>query len=144
MKELSLEERNAYYMKEYGPIWPAMLFILENYANIGPNKESNSIYFLHPFGYSEISIECDTWYDVITHSIRRGDLALTCEQAKEYLRFNCLVLMLDQVLYDNRLEDPKCFDDPEKFKKFCLSHPLWARLEKQAQKTLDSLRIKKV
>lgn len=137
MKDLSVEEVYKYYEKEYGKIWPAMLEILESFAGTGPQKESNRAFLLHPFGYSETSIECDTWYDIITSSIEEDKLTLTREQADSYLRMYDLVLMFD------REKKAANIDDPEQFKQFCLSHPLWKQIEEQAQKTLDLLRIRK-
>lgn len=145
MKEISYDDVTEYYLKEYnaGPVWRSMLSALENFANVGPNIKRKRERLLHPFWYSDISLDCDGWYDIITRSIRRGDLDFTCEQAKEYLRFNRLLLMFDSVVNDIRYANSEYYVDPEKFKEFCLSHPIWARLERQAQKTLDSLRIKK-
>ncbi len=136
MKKISVEELHKYYEEEYGDVWPVMLGLLEGFANSGPRKEKFREHALHPFWYSEISLEYDSLRDSIIGTLRMGKSEkITCAQLKEFLRMYRLIRMFDRDYETSP-------DDPEEFKNFFLRHPLWPRLEKQAQKTLDALRKK--
>lgn len=133
---------SAHYKKEYGPLseWGVMLGFIEGLANEGPFKEDHRSYVLDCYYYTETTLEIDYYRDLILEVLRgKRKGPITWPQAKEFLRLRYLLIMYDEIYFD--LENP-C-EDPEGYKQFCLSHPLWQRIEKQAKKTLDTFRLEK-
>lgn len=126
---LNLEK---YCFDNYGLDWYNFFTHLEEFANYKSILvDDNRDFLLSSFGYNEVALGMDTYYDMIRMSLRKKDGYFLLDEGLAFLRFYRLLNMLEHEL----VFAPNY--DKEGFRNFCLNHPLWQRLEEQALRALE-------
>lgn len=130
-KASPLIESHFEYMKaEYGLSWTSLFTFLEDFANKKSILSDNQEYLLSLFGYNEVSHSIDEDRELIRKELRKKQSNIRLDEGLAFIRLCILVNMFDR-------EMDKAPDSDEKFRQYCLSHPLWPRIEKQAYVTLE-------
>lgn len=114
----------------YGLDWTVLLNPLEDFANVKSTFSDDRKYILSRFGFSETFLNLDSMRTSIKFELRRGNPLFKQDECLAFLRFNILLNIFE------RLRDEH-IDTDEDFRQYCLNHPLWPRLEKQARVTLE-------
>lgn len=125
----SIIEYTQYYLDNYGLSWTILLRSLEDFANIKSPFSDGQKYLLTIFGFGETFLDLDYLRDAIKFELRKGNTLFQVDESLAFLRFNILVTMLDRQM------DTAPNTDTD-FRKYCLNHPLWPRIEKQARLAL--------
>lgn len=119
-----------YIINTYGLDWTILFSTLEDFANIKSPFSDDQKYLLTIFGFGEAFLDLDYLRDAIKFELRKGKALFQVDESLAFLRLNILVTMFDRQM-------DKAPDTDEDFRKYCLSHPFWPRIEKQAQVTLE-------
>jgi hypothetical protein len=119
----------SYLNNEYGLIRPVLFSPIEDFANVKSIHSDDRKFLLSLFGYNDTSIEFDSLRDIMRREIRSKNSPIKLDEGLAFIRLCVLVTM-----FDNEMD--KAPTNDADFKIFCLNHPLWPRIEKQAQITL--------
>lgn len=114
----------------YGLDWTVLLNPLEDFANVKSTFSDDRKYLLSRFGFSETFLDLDSMRTSVKFELRKGNPLFQRDECLAFLRFYVLLNMFEQ-LKDERI------DTDEDFRQYCLNHPFWPRLEKQARVTLE-------
>lgn len=125
-----IESHFAYMEAEYGLSWTSLFTFLEDFANKKSILSDNREYLLSLFGYNEVSLSLDEDRELIRKELRKNQSHLRLDEGLAFIRLCILVTMFDG-------EMDKAPDNDEDFRKYCLNHPLWPRIEKQARLALE-------
>lgn len=121
---------HEYLINTYGLNWPILFSPLEDFANIRSPFSDDQSYLLSLFGFVEYSLDMDYLRDALKFELRKGNSLFQQDECIAFLRFYILLNIFERI----RDED---IDTDKDFRKYCLSHPFWPRLEKQARVTLE-------
>jgi len=119
-----------YVQNTYGLEWPSLFESIEDFADKKTLISDSRKYLLSIYGYTQTSLDFDESRGVFRKELRNKQSHIQLDEGLAFLRLCILVTMFDR-------EMDKAPDNDEDFRQYCLSHPLWPRLEKQARVTLE-------
>ncbi|MES2801827.1 MAG: hypothetical protein V4654_05000 [Bdellovibrionota bacterium] len=125
-----MKDHFEYLEAEYGLKWSGFFTFIEDFAKKKSVLSDDQKYLLSVFGYKEVSHDFDEHRKMIRSELRKKDLPIQRDEGLAFIRLCVLVTMFDR-------EMDKAPNNDEDFRFFCLSHPLWPRIEKQARVTLE-------
>lgn len=127
--EESLEKLSAYCNSEYGFDWYNFLGFIEDIADKQSiMRDDDRRYLFSLVGSNEVYISIDDMKDKLKQQLRKKDDTFFADEVLACMR-------LCRMFYAFDTSDAP-YDD-EGFKRFCLNHPRWPRIERQAQLTLE-------
>lgn len=126
----SINDYTQRYLDNYGLSWTILLHSLEDFADVKTPSSDNRKYLLSVFGYTETSLDFDELRETIRRELRKKNSPIQLDEGLAFIRLCILVTMFDR-------EMDKAPDNDEDFRQYCLNHPLWPRIEKQARVTLE-------
>lgn len=119
-----------YVHNTYGLKWASLFESIEDFADKKTLISDDRKYLLSVYGYTQTSLDFDEYREVFRKELRKKQSRIQLDEGLAFIRLCILVTMFDR-------EMDKAPDNDKEFRQYCLSHPLWPRIEKQARVTLE-------
>lgn len=119
-----------YLRNTYGLEMSGLFESVEDFANTKSIISDDRKYLLSVFGYTETSLDFDQYREMMRSELRKKNSRFQLDEGLAFIRLCILVTMFDRYL-------DKAPENDDDFRQYCLSHPLWPRIEKQARVTLE-------
>ena len=132
---MELTVRDQRYLREFKPVYPELLFLLEIFGNAEANAGESRGYLFSPDGYIHCTLDYDDNCEYLKEDLSKGQITIGCEELREILRLNHMIDRLDAILNQERFWKKNVPIEP-----YFMSHPQWLKIEKQALKILALLR----